>query len=231
MTVVSLEQIKQLDIRVKKAVTLIKDLTSENQKLKDRISSLETELQELKTEKDSLKAEEERLQVSLQGVLDTLDQVEDETAAVIPETVADNTLISPEIEPEIKTNAGTATENQTVQYEETVSVSESVTAEQNSEQEDTSAAEPQSAGFQIETELLESEQEDENVLNGVQEPEETVMPDSDSQEENNQEEKTDNVQSEPAGDSEPEIINLDSTDGELPEEDNSDSFQSEFDIF
>ena len=80
---ISLEQVRQLDIRVKKAVTAVKGLSAENADLKRRIAELEARLDELTREASDRQADEQRLEVSLQGVLDVLDEVDDETAAAV----------------------------------------------------------------------------------------------------------------------------------------------------
>ncbi|PIE04715.1 MAG: hypothetical protein CSA76_02740 [Spirochaetales bacterium] len=78
---ISLEQVRQLDIRVKKAVSALQTANAENASLKQRLAVLEAEIQELTKEAGNRKAEEERLEISLQGVLDVLDQVDDESAS------------------------------------------------------------------------------------------------------------------------------------------------------
>ena len=73
---ISLEQVQQLDIRVKKAVAAVKTLSAENSALKQRIA-------ELQNEEAARAADEQQLEVSLQGVLDVLDEVDEETSEVI----------------------------------------------------------------------------------------------------------------------------------------------------
>ena len=73
---ISLEQVRQLDIRVKKAVAALKTLSAENAALKQRIG-------ELQNEEAARAADEEQLEVSLQGVLDVLDEVDEETSELI----------------------------------------------------------------------------------------------------------------------------------------------------
>lgn len=73
---ISLEQVRHLDIRVKKAVAALKTLSAENAALKQRIG-------ELQNEEAARAADEEQLEVSLQGVLDVLDEVDEETSELI----------------------------------------------------------------------------------------------------------------------------------------------------
>ena len=87
---ISLEQVRQLDIRVKKAVTAVKTLSAENSALKLQIAELEARLDELRKEASDRKADEQELEVSLQGVLDVLDEVNSETSEMEPEPPADN---------------------------------------------------------------------------------------------------------------------------------------------
>jgi len=86
--VISLEQVRQLDIRVKKAVTAVKTLSTENTALKQQIADLEAQVDELRLEASTRQADEQQLEVSLQGVLDVLDEVDDETAEIGPDDVA-----------------------------------------------------------------------------------------------------------------------------------------------
>ena len=101
---ISLEQIRQLDIRVKKAVSAVKSLSAENSALKQQIAGLEAQLIELNKEASERKADEVQLEVSLQSVLDVLDEVDKETSEIEPEPPEDNYVIEtvPESEePEI----------------------------------------------------------------------------------------------------------------------------------
>ena len=79
---ISLEQVRQLDIRVKKAVAAVKTLSAENAALKQRIG-------ELQNEEAARAADEQQLEVSLQGVLDVLDEVDEETS----ELIADDPMV------------------------------------------------------------------------------------------------------------------------------------------
>lgn len=75
---ISLEQIQQLDVRVRKAVTALKALSAENAELKQKLAEMESRIETLNQEAGHRMADEERLEISLQGVLDVLDQVDDE---------------------------------------------------------------------------------------------------------------------------------------------------------
>ena len=91
---ISLEQVRQLDIRVKKAVSTVKTLTAENTELKQKITDLEAQISELTDEAEGRRASEQELEVSLQGVLDVLDEVDDETADIEPEAPTENYTIA-----------------------------------------------------------------------------------------------------------------------------------------
>ncbi len=97
---ISLEQVRQLDIRVKKAVAAVKALSTENSVLKQQVQDLEARLDELSKEATTRIADEEQLEVSLQSVLDTLDEVDSETSGIEPEPPADNSIIETAAEPE-----------------------------------------------------------------------------------------------------------------------------------
>lgn len=73
---ISLEQVRQLDIRVRKAVSVIRDLTEKNEELKQQITALESRLEQLDAEASGRQADEQQIEVGLQGVLDVLDEVE-----------------------------------------------------------------------------------------------------------------------------------------------------------
>ncbi len=75
---ISLEQIQQLDVRVRKAVAALKALSAENAELKQKLAEMESRVETLNQEAGHRMADEERLEISLQGVLDVLDQVDDE---------------------------------------------------------------------------------------------------------------------------------------------------------
>ena len=88
---ISLEQVRQLDIRVKKAVAAVKKLSSENAVLKQPVTVLESQVDELRKEASDRKADEEQLEMSFQGVLDVLDEVNGETSdSNVVETVPED---------------------------------------------------------------------------------------------------------------------------------------------
>jgi len=76
--VISLEQVQQLDMRVKKAVSTIKTLNLENADLKKRIAEMEIQLDDIQKEVSNRKADEEQLEEGLQGVLNILNEVVDD---------------------------------------------------------------------------------------------------------------------------------------------------------
>lgn len=83
---ISLEQIRTLEERVRAAVKLIRRLTDENLALTSRLESYEsriTELQELVT---AFKSDQEAIEAGIVAALGHLDELED--AVVVPETAA-----------------------------------------------------------------------------------------------------------------------------------------------
>lgn len=74
---ISLEQVRQLDTRVKKAVTAVRSLTLENADLKRQITELEIQLDALRREASDRKADEKQLEVSFQGLIDVLDGMDE----------------------------------------------------------------------------------------------------------------------------------------------------------
>lgn len=76
-SVISLEQVQQLDTRVKKAVSTIKTLNLENANLKEQIAELEIQLESVQKEISSRKVDEEQIEEGLQGVLNLLEEVDD----------------------------------------------------------------------------------------------------------------------------------------------------------
>jgi FtsZ-binding cell division protein ZapB len=93
---ISLEQVRQLDTRVKKAVTAVRSLTLENADLKRQITELETQLDTLRREASDRKADEKRLEVSFQGLIDVLDGMDEGSTGFVsvpvePQMAAGNT--------------------------------------------------------------------------------------------------------------------------------------------
>jgi len=132
--VISLEQIKQLDIRVKKAVTAVKTLSAGNSALEKQVKELEAQLIELNKEASERKADEEQLEVSLQSVLDVLDEVDDETSEIEPEPPADNYVIETVSEQEdediVFTPNDSPQENSVSVEDDRDSISEEIVAEE-----------------------------------------------------------------------------------------------------
>jgi chromosome segregation ATPase len=210
---ISLEQVRQLDIRVKKAVSAVKTLSAENSALKQQISELEARLDELRREASDRQANEQEIEVGLQGVLDVLDEVDGETADVEPEPPAENYVI------------------ETVQDEKALDVSEDV-----AEYEE---APSDSQLFGENSESIESESEPAQDGQSVELPPDPETDDSDDEEEGDTPDDSENQdESElkkqtPVEDSPPESnedIDLEKDDQDLSGGD-EDRFQSEFDIF
>jgi hypothetical protein len=195
--VISLEQVRQLDIRVKKAVTAVKSFSAENSALKQQISELEARLDELRREASDRKADEEQLEVSLQGVLDVLDEVTGETSEVEPEPElgADDEVVETE-EPE----------------------QDIVFAPDNSEDDESTVPDIS----KIET--VESESESEDNAEPMIDDTESDIPEAAALQTAELEEET--TESETKTEVESEEISLESDDS-----DDTDQFQSEFDIF
>ncbi len=200
---ISLEQVRQLDIRVKKAVTAVKSFSAENSVLKQQIVELEARLDELRREASDRKADEEQLEVSLQGVLDVLDEVNGETSEVEPEPPADNYVIETVPEPEL------SADDEVVETEEPEQ--DIVFAPDNSEDDESTVPDIS----KIESVEVESVSEDDT---------ESDIPEAAALQTAELEEET--AESETKTETESEEIILDSDDS-----DDTDQFQSEFDIF
>ena len=80
---INLEQVRQLEDRIKKAIALIKTLRLENEEFKQRTDALEAERDKLRDEAEARQVEEKKLEAGLQDCLDILDEV-DETTSVTP---------------------------------------------------------------------------------------------------------------------------------------------------
>lgn len=131
---ISLEQIQQLEIRVKRAVVTIQSLTEEKKTLEKRIVDLESELEAFQREASDHKANEEQLEVSIQGVLDILDEIDQDTQdadlekAPLYDFVETNFEAPDEPEP-VETNTETPDEL----AEEESSIEETVVTEESNE--------------------------------------------------------------------------------------------------
>ncbi len=79
---ISLDQVRQLETRIKKIVDFVKALNAENETNKRRVEELEADLDKLRSEAMKHQADEEKLEVSFQGVINILDEVEETTAGL-----------------------------------------------------------------------------------------------------------------------------------------------------
>jgi hypothetical protein len=217
--VISLEQVRQLDIRVKKAVTAVKTLSTENSVLKQQIADLEARLDELDKEASNRIADEQQLEVSLQGVLDVLDEVDGETSKIEPEPPGANYVIEtvpePETVPDPENNQLIEDESDKGDLPEPDVVFAANTADT-----------PDAAV--VEMPAVEEESSEESDRDDP----ETVEADNDVPETESEESETGEEIVDPRSeDSEPEIVSLDNDRDEEDETDDNDKFQSEFDIF
>ena len=87
---IKLEQILQLEIRVKKAVEVIKSLRAQKEDFQRQIAGLESDLEKLRNEATERSSSEEQLEMSLQGVIDILDEVDQTAEEAIPESLPGN---------------------------------------------------------------------------------------------------------------------------------------------
>jgi hypothetical protein len=208
--VISLEQVRQLDIRVKKAVTAVKTFSAENSALKKQNAELEARLDELRREASDRKADEEQLEVSLQGVLDVLDEVNGETSEVEPEPPADNYVIETVPEPEL------GADEESVETDEPEQ--DIVFAPDNSEDDNSTV--PDSS----EIESVEVESVSEDNTEQMSDDTESDIPEAAALQTAELEEETAEIETKT--ETESEEISLESDDS-----DDTDQFQSEFDIF
>jgi len=203
--VISLEQVRQLDIRVKKAVTAVKSLSTENSVLKQQVKELEARLDELSKEASERKTDEAELEVSLQSVLDVLDEVDGETSDMEPEPPADNYVIDTVPEPE---------EPEVVNSPDDIDITDEV-AEFSVEENEPLQSDPAVNPLNIESTFSSDESDTGEVIS-----EDPVV---ESEDEDDSPEK---VSADPhtPPEIEPETINLDL-------EKDEEGVQSEFDIF
>lgn len=238
---ISLEQVRQLDIRVKKAVTAMKTLSAENEALKNRIAELEADLDQLQREATNRKADEEKLEVSLQGVLDVLDEVDDKTSDVEPEPPEDNYVIETvgdETEAEadeeidnlaedIQTDSGVEVgsdsgepvdEGISIQVDaQTEDADETEVGTVDDEPQESADSEPSEAE-ELEVSSFNGQSDDETETSEAAEPGIEEGP------------STSEEAPEPASEEADEEVRLDE-DGNEAESSDDDRFQSEFDIF
>jgi len=74
--VISLSQVKELELRVGKVVDGLKAQKAENASLKERVAELEAQLEELGNEISNRVAEEAEIEAGIQGILDMLNRVD-----------------------------------------------------------------------------------------------------------------------------------------------------------
>jgi len=74
--VISLAQVRKLELRVGKVVDALRVQSAENASLRQRVNELEARLDELGSEISSRRADEEEIEAGLQGVFDILDRVD-----------------------------------------------------------------------------------------------------------------------------------------------------------
>jgi len=74
--VISLAQVRELELRVGKVVDALRVQSAENANLRQRVSELEARLDELGNEISNRMADEEEIEAGLQGVFDMLDRVD-----------------------------------------------------------------------------------------------------------------------------------------------------------
>lgn len=111
---ISLDQVRQLETRIKKIVDFVKALSAENETNKRRVEELEADLDKLRSEAMKHQADEEKLEASFQGVINILDEVEETTAGfespVSDEEDTANDLPEPVLEETEKTPLESDTE-------------------------------------------------------------------------------------------------------------------------
>lgn len=73
---ISLAQVRDLELRVGKMVDALRVQSAENASLRQRVSELEAELDELGNEISTQKADEEQIEAGLRGVFDMLDRID-----------------------------------------------------------------------------------------------------------------------------------------------------------
>lgn len=100
---ISLEQIKILDEKVKSAVAVIDDLRSENSKLKQKLENYQTRIDELERLIEDFKRDQGAIEQGILDAIDQLDHLESSPASVpVPEQPEEA-----ESEPAVSTAADT----------------------------------------------------------------------------------------------------------------------------
>jgi FtsZ-binding cell division protein ZapB len=95
---ISLEQIKTLDDKVKQAVSVIDDLRGENSRLKQKLNSYQSRIEELERLIGDFKRDQGAIE---QGILDAIDQLDKLEHAPPPPEVSQPMETAPEPEPDI----------------------------------------------------------------------------------------------------------------------------------
>lgn len=83
---ITLEQVRQLESRVKRAVELIDKLRGENTFLKDRLEKSERRLKELETLVDGFRNDQDQIEKGIKDILDQLNALEDDIHPEQPQT-------------------------------------------------------------------------------------------------------------------------------------------------
>jgi len=83
---ITLEQVRQLETRVKRAVELIDTLRGENKVLKERLEKSERRLRELETLVDGFRNDQDQIEQGIRDILAQLNALEDDINEEQPET-------------------------------------------------------------------------------------------------------------------------------------------------
>ncbi len=112
---ISLEQIKTLDEKVKQAVSVIDDLRGENSRLKQKLNSYQSRIEELERLIDDFKRDQGAIE---QGILDAIDQL-DKLEHAPPSPEASRPVeTAPEPEPDIPAAEAAAAPEDTPRQED-----------------------------------------------------------------------------------------------------------------
>ena len=108
---ITLEQVKQLDLKVTKAVEYIKKLTGENALLRNKLDSNQKRIDDLEVLIKKFKEDQSRIEDGILSALDRLNQFEDAVGKSLagekPPASAEPAII-PEAKPEVKPAASPA---------------------------------------------------------------------------------------------------------------------------
>ncbi len=83
---ITLEQVRQLETRVKRAVELIDTLRGENKALKERLEKSERRLRELETLVNGFRDDQDQIEQGIRDILAQLNALEDDINEEQPET-------------------------------------------------------------------------------------------------------------------------------------------------